>query len=728
LYLAAGLAYALVTPVLEKPDEDGHYGYIVYLREHRTLPPLSSADGLSFEYKQPPLYYFVASVLTGWLPNVSDPDALLTTNPYMQHSVPGYRNDNRNVFLHPPYTTPLILGGRLVSLLFGLGTMVTSYYLALQLFSKESLIPIVTAAVTGFQPKFLYMATAINNDALVAFVGTLIVTLLAHRLQKGPSPYFSVLVGGLVGLASIAKVSGLVFFPLVGLALLFIHRGFRRALFRDGFVILVALMLTGGWWYVRNALLYGDPLSVSIHMSGYTAAGSFVNRLGHILFSIERTFWANLSRTFVSQVKLDKVLIWWGRISLILFPLGVWLNRQFVRANLSFFVVLLSWPVTFLLLLVGYWNLNFSWAYGRLLFPVIAPTALLFVLGWHLAFPLRWRRWVLMFGAGLIVVVSTLIPFLSIYPLYHPWRERAAEQIEHPVGNIYVEPETGTQVAQLVGYNLLEPYVSPGAYLPVELCWRPLAQTDVPYTVFVQLLDLGQLGEQTPPGVWGQRRTYPGLGNLPTDRWPLDWLFCDKVLVQVSPDTPTPLGAAIEVGFIDPRTDSRLQVTSAEGDLLETSFLRGVPVLSPGEPLASERSPRYILGDAIGLDQVEADWGENTITLTLTWQSLQPVPYDATTFLHLRGANGELLAQADRQPLDGQFPTSYWLPGQEITDTVRLPLASTYEGPLTLNVGMYTWPSLERLLVTDADGVHQPGNVIALDMSAAVTVEERTAP
>ena len=188
LYLAAGLAYALVAPVFEKPDEDGHYGYILYLREHHTLPPLYFSDGFSSEYKQPPLYYFVASVLTGWLPTVADPDALLVTNPYIQHSVPGYRSDNRNVFLHPPHTTPLILGVRLVSLLFGLGTMIAAYYLALQLFPQESLVPIATAAVTGFQPKFLYMATAINNDAIVAFFGTLIVTLLVRRLRKVLSP------------------------------------------------------------------------------------------------------------------------------------------------------------------------------------------------------------------------------------------------------------------------------------------------------------------------------------------------------------------------------------------------------------------------------------------------------------------------------------------------------------------------------------------------------------
>ena len=739
LYLVVGVAYALVTPMFEKPDEDGHYGYILYLREHRTLPPLYFAEGFSSEYKQPPLYYLVASLLTGWLPETAEPEDLLVTNPYMDFSVPGYREDNRNVFLHPPHMTPLTLGARLVSLLFGLGTVLAAYYLASQLLPRQSLIPIATAAVVGFQPKFLYIATAVNNDAAVAFWGALAVALLVRRLQGGSFPHFTVLVGGILGLASITKVSGLLFFPLTGLALLLIHRGLRRDFFRDGLIILAIALLVGGWWYARNTLLYGDPLSTNVHTVTAAEVRPFAERFWRDLSSIERTFWANLSRTFVSPTRLDKTLVWWGRISLALLLLRFTFDVSrltfdasrftFDASRLTFhaWLLLLSWPLTFLLLLIAYWAQEGAWAYGRLLFPALAPLALLFVLGWS-TFPANWQRIVLPLGAGVVVVVGILTPLVSLYPLYHPWREWAGEQVEHPVGNIYVEPETGTKIAQLVGYNLPEPYISPGAYLPVELCWMPLAQTDVPYAVFVQLLDLGQLDEQVSPGMWGQRRTYPGLGNLPTDRWPPASPFCDKVLVQVSPDTPTPLGAAIEVGFIDPRTESRLQATNAEGALLEISFLRGVPVLSPGEPLASELSPHYILGDVIGLDQVEAERGRDAITLTLTWQSLQPVPYDATTFVHVRGADGELLAQVDRQPLDGRFPTSYWLPGQVVTDTIRLSLTRLYDGPLTLNIGMYTWPSLERLPVVDTTGALQRDNVMVFDAPSLLFDKEVIVP
>ncbi|MCP4537080.1 MAG: hypothetical protein GY832_08025 [Chloroflexi bacterium] len=728
LYILVGVIYALVTPVLEKPDEDGHYGYILYMREHHALPPLTFADGFPSEYKQPPLYYLIALTMTAWLPDDADPDHLLVTNPYRDLSVPGHRNDNRNIFLHPPYLTPLALGARLISLLFGLGTVIVSHFLASQLLPKTSWFPIATAAVLGFQPQFLYMATAVNNDVAIAFFGALALAILIHRLQKGHSTHFAVWMGGILGLASITKVSGLVFFPLTALALLLIHRGFRRSFFRDGIIILLVALLVGGWWYARNAWLYDDPLSIGVHISGDTTARSFGQRIRHDLSSIEHTFWANPSRTFVSQMWLDKIIIWWGRISLGLFALSFVVNRQHHASRITpqAWIVLLSWPITFFLLLITYWTQEASWAYGRLLFPAIASIALLFVAGWLYAFPYSWRRIVMPVSAGLVVIVSILIPFVSIYPLYHPWRKWAEEQIEYPMDVIYTELATGSRVAHLVGYNVPEPFATPGTYTPVELCWKPLAQTNTRYTIFVHLLDLSQLDTHSSPGVWGSRRTYPGLGNLPTDRWTPGKVFCDEVMVHVSPDAPTPLAAAIEVGFLDLETGDRLRASSAEGDPYDVMIVRGISILSAKELPAIEQPASYVLGNAIGLNQIQLlDTRDDTITLTLTWQSLHPVPYDATTFVHLRGADGNILAQVDRQPLDGRLPTSYWLPGQLVTDTVSLsPVYNTDMEQLVWTIGMYTWPSLERLPVVDADGNPQPDNAILIDTLLPVQTKE----
>jgi 4-amino-4-deoxy-L-arabinose transferase-like glycosyltransferase len=713
-----GVIYAAITPVLEKPDEGGHYGYLLYLREQRTLPPMTRSSGIwTREFKQPPLYYGVTAVLTSWLPNTPDVRQSLADNPYMWESVQGNRNDNRNRYLHPPDMTPLFLGARLVSMLFGLGCMIAAYFLARLLFDKNTGVPIATAILVGFQPQFVYITTAINNDTATAFWGALIVTLLIYRLKRGNVRLFAGLMGGLLGLACLTKVSALVFFPLVGLGLLLVHRGPRRAFVRDGITVVIVAFVIAGWWYLRNLILYNDPLTLGAHNMVEPALSQTTSwkEFRHTLFSIEYTFWANQSRVFISPIGLDHAMIWWGRISLVLLGLGIVFQRNRWRDNLPVGIVLLSWPVLYLILLIGYWTQKFPWSIGRLLFPAIAPIALLFVVGWYWVSPLRWRRSVLTFSAGTVMLASCLIPFVSLYPLYHPSREWQVEQVQHPVETIYTDSKTGLPIARLIGYNLPQPYGSPGEYLPIELCWEPLGQTQAPYTMFVQLLDLSQINVNRSPAVWGRRETYPGLGSRPTDRWALHKAFCDPVFVQVFPEAPTPLGAAIEVGFIDPNRQERLLAVDKQGDPVDLATVGGVPILSSQDLLPKDNlPPEYWLDDAIGLSHTKVD-ASNSLTLTLTWQSYKKVPYDATILVHLIGTDGSIVSQVDRQPLDGRFPTSYWLPGQIITDVISLPMPKS-KGPLTLNVGMYLWPSMQRLPVKNVSDQPVRDDMIVVDV------------
>jgi hypothetical protein len=143
-----------------------------------------------------------------------------------------------------------------------------------------------------------------------------------------------------------------------------------------------------------------------------------------------------------------------------------------------------------------------------------------------------------------------------------------------------------------------------------------------------------------------------------------------------------------------------------------------VPILTSHELPAAARPSRYVLDNAIGLNDAQVtDKPDGSLTLMLIWQSLRPVSYDATMFIHLKAANGNMVAQVDRQPLDGRFSTSYWLPGQVITDVVHLsPVPGADQGARVLNVGMYTWPSLQRLPVVDASGAPQRDNAIVIEV------------
>ena len=125
------------------------------------------------------------------------------------------------------------------------------------------------------------------------------------------------------------------------------------------------------------------------------------------------------------------------------------------------------------------------------------------------------------------------------------------------------------------------------------------------------------------------------------------------------------------------------------------------------------------LGDAIGLNGVtlsapldELAPGE-TLNVRLYWQADAPVAESYTLFLHLTEANGNLAAQQDTVPFDGQYPTWAWNTGETVVTSHALTVSAESAGPYTLSLGMYAWPSLERLAATQ-NGAPAPDNEIVI--------------
>ncbi len=82
-----------------------------------------------------------------------------------------------------------------------------------------------------------------------------------------------------------------------------------------------------------------------------------------------------------------------------------------------------------------------------------------------------------------------------------------------------------------------------------------------------------------------------------------------------------------------------------------------------------------------------------TGALTLYWQPGTTLDTGYKVFVHVLGANEQILAQADTVPAGGTRPTTGWLPGEVIADAHSLPLA----GARQLAVGLYDEVTGERL-------------------------------
>jgi hypothetical protein len=101
--------------------------------------------------------------------------------------------------------------------------------------------------------------------------------------------------------------------------------------------------------------------------------------------------------------------------------------------------------------------------------------------------------------------------------------------------------------------------------------------------------------------------------------------------------------------------------------------------------------------------------------LLFLWESLTAIPDEFTVFVHIIDSHRQLVAQHDGPPMMGSLPTSTWKAGNIIPDPHYITLPDDLDpGTYSVLVGMYSWPSLDRLGVQNRDGQINPIGVIEL--------------
>ncbi len=86
------------------------------------------------------------------------------------------------------------------------------------------------------------------------------------------------------------------------------------------------------------------------------------------------------------------------------------------------------------------------------------------------------------------------------------------------------------------------------------------------------------------------------------------------------------------------------------------------------------------------------------LTLTLQWQTSQPLSTNYMLFMHLLNTQGQRVAQVDTSPAGPAAPTKTWLPSRFLTWEHPLPVAKDLApGTYWLALGLYDLPSANRL-------------------------------
>jgi hypothetical protein len=112
------------------------------------------------------------------------------------------------------------------------------------------------------------------------------------------------------------------------------------------------------------------------------------------------------------------------------------------------------------------------------------------------------------------------------------------------------------------------------------------------------------------------------------------------------------------------------------------------------------------------------------LDLDLWWVALQQPETGYKVFVHLFDPDTEAIAtQSDAAPRQGSYPTLGWLPGEVISDTVRLSLATVPPGKYRLALGLYDPATSTRLPAIAADGTPLPDQRLVLPEEIGVPVE-----
>ncbi len=736
LYLLLAIGYGLVNPLFESPDEHWHYFTAQAIVDQRALPAVTEDydEWLSQEAAQPPLYYLLSALLISPVDAENGRSALIH-NPFAAIGDASYQT-NINRFVHTeaeawPWQDFALAAHmlRLFSTLLGLGSLLCIYGSARLIWPSRPEIALLAAALTAFLPQFLFLHSAITNDALIIFLASLALWQIIKIWLDGGSNGRFLLLGVTIGLAILTKNAGALLL-LYALGVISLHwlkefsaEAQRRreipkenlpnihSLISNLLLVLVPALLLGGWLWLRNWQLYGDVSAMEpfIRIAG--------GDRGYTLCQVLREsdgLWASLFAIFgwFNLRPPDWVFwVWHGIVAAagigFVFTLiknkhqgsrpepveGLKIKTRLRTRSLIFnlhqpwflAVLLALWVVGVYAGLVTF-MMKTEAAQGRLLFPAILPLALAVAYGLS---RFNWR--------GIYILTPLLALTTAVYSLF--FVIAPAYALPPLVDNL---PETAVPLHQelanglyLIGAEIHTETAVPGAPIALTLTWQMTEPAGEPAEFVLEVLgrDLERIANL---------HSYHGRGLYPTTLWPAGEMVADRFSVPVDETAVTPVLAPIFVGLAGEET--RIRIGSVK--------------IAPKTWPTAAAPPLAHIGGGIRLTQATLNTASarpgDVITLDVQWQVEQAPGADFTTLVHLAAEGQPPLAAGDNQPLAGQYPTRAWEKGEVIDDRYTLTIPADLEnGRYPLWLGMYRSDTIERLPLT-INGVRQPNDVIQI--------------
>ena len=535
-HLLLTVAYSVIVPLGEAPDETDHWAYVVYLAEKQALP----VGPKPTQSKHPPLYH-IGAALAAW-PAQPTFD-FLRSNPDIQ--IPPLP-DIPNFFIHtrqeswPWHDGALAFHlARFWSVFLSTATVIACYRLMNRVLPTQGAWIIATTALLALLPSFSFIGGMVNNDNGAAFCGTLALWGAVAIYRSGGKLRAGWWLPLALGAGLLTKVSTLALWPTVAVALwLGVYRrqdeedAVKQPLapmLLTGFAIFGIATVLAAPWLLRNWQLYGDPLGMALTRQT-------------IDLRLDPWTWADtrwlLRGWFVT---------FWGRFGVIgHLALPSWIYLLLASlTGISGIGIIKLWlrpptpqtrPILGLFLLTTLSTAALIWQYslialgtdqGRLLYPAIAPLLALLAGGLLAWSPPRWQWPVAHTLVGLSLALALYALVGVVRPAFAPPPPVSTTELADLAA---VDPIAFGDLT-LTNWRLTE---------PPTLYWQAARPSAADLRVVLRIVaEDGSL-------VWEWRRS-PGGGRWSTDHWPPDTLVRDTYALRW-PDWAQPGRYRVEVG------------------------------------------------------------------------------------------------------------------------------------------------------------------------------------
>ncbi|MGD0786214.1 MAG: tetratricopeptide repeat protein, partial [Sedimentisphaerales bacterium] len=219
---------AKISPTEVGFDVQAHFDYVQYLIDHKFVPPLANEG---WEFFQPPLFYFASTMV------------FLLGRLFLAAA-------------QAPYSL------KLIPFLCGLGQICLAYFAARIVFPNSQTKQSLSVAITALIPMNIYISSYFSNESLSALlIGlAILVTIIILNSNQSSLRLYCIL-GLVIGLAILTKITVLTILPIIFLVLLYKQLSEEKhpitLLGKKLGLMFLIIVVIAGWFYVRNWMHFG---------------------------------------------------------------------------------------------------------------------------------------------------------------------------------------------------------------------------------------------------------------------------------------------------------------------------------------------------------------------------------------------------------------------------------------------------------------------------------------